>query len=102
MENQKNQTLFTRRRFIGTVMMSTAAGALLNSCNKSEPWQIGIYTRPWNQENYLVAFDNIAKAGFQYVGLMSHKGGRVLHQDTTLAEAAVIAKDAMSRGLSAH
>ena len=99
MGNQNNHEFYSRRRFLGTVMFSAAAGALLSSCNKSSKWQIGIYTRPWSEENYLVAFDAIAEAGFEYVGLMTHKGGRVIDQDTPLEVAVKIAAEANSRAL---
>lgn len=36
-------------------------------------WQIGIFTRPWDQFDYLTALDAIAAAGFTYVGLMTTK-----------------------------
>lgn len=99
MGNQNNHEFYSRRRFLGTVMFSAAAGALLGSCNKSSKWQIGIYTRPWSKENYIVAFDAIAEAGFEYVGLMTHKGGRVIDQDTPLEAAVKIAAEANSRAL---
>ncbi len=98
MEKRKENNLMSRRHFIGSVAMAAAAGALVNSCSFSE-WKIGIYTRPWGKLDYLQALDSIAKAGFEYVGMMSHKGGRVIHQDTSLEEAAKIAQEAKSRGL---
>lgn len=100
MKGQKDHSLYSRRRFLGTVMFSAAAASLLGSCNNPYNWQIGIYTRPWNKENYLVAFDEISKAGFEYVGLMSHKGGRVINQDTSLEVAEKIASEANARALN--
>lgn len=93
------QHSMNRRQFIGTVMAATAAGAFVNACSNS-PWQIGIYTRPWSKMEYLVAFDSIAEAGFKYLGLMSHAGGRIIGQDTPVAEAVKIGEEAKARGLT--
>lgn len=98
MEKSNTKHLISRRHFIGSMVMATTAGALLNSCSAPK-WKIGIYTRPWNQFDYKKALDSIAKAGFKYAGLMSHKGGRVLGPDTTIEEAAAIFEEARSRGL---
>ena len=75
MKNSDTKHLIPRRRFIGSLAMATAAGVFLNSCSAPK-WKIGIYTRPWNKLDYKQALDNIAKAGFQYVGMMSHAQGR--------------------------
>ncbi len=98
MENSDTKHLIPRRRFIGSLAMATAAGVFLNSCSAPK-WKIGIYTRPWNKLDYKQALDNIAKAGFQYVGMMSHKGGRVISQETSPEEAAAIYAEAQMRGL---
>ncbi len=98
MEKTISEKLITRRRFIGNVAMATAATTLFPACSGSK-WNIGVYTRPWNKHDYLVALDSIAKAGFKYVGMMSQKGGRVISQDTTPEEAAKIFEEANSRGL---
>lgn len=89
----------TRRHFIGKVVIATTAGALINACNKSTR-QIGIYTRPWSKMDYHVAFDSIAEAGYKHVGLMSHVGGRIIGQDTTVEESVKIYEEAKSRGLN--
>ncbi len=100
MENSNTKNLFSRRHFIGSMVLATTAGALLRSCSAPAPkWKIGIYTRPWNKLDYKQALDSIAKAGFQYVGMMSHKGGRVISPDTSPEEAALIYEEARSRGL---
>ena len=99
MENRKSPNSISRRHFIGSMIAASAAGALLSACNSSK-WQIGIYTRPFNKMDYLESFDVMAEAGFKYVGLMSHKGGRVIHKDTTIEEAARIGEEAKSRGLT--
>ena len=70
----------TRRRFMGG--MALAAGAALTrniavgaDAEAEKPrYQIGCYTRPWDQFEYRVALDGIAEAGFQYAGLITAKG----------------------------
>jgi sugar phosphate isomerase/epimerase len=98
LKNSDSQHLITRRHFIGSMLMATTAGSILYAC-KTSPWQIGIYTRPWNNVDYLVAFDSIAEAGFSYIGLMSHKGGRIIGQETPIEDAYAIGEQAVSRGL---
>lgn len=74
------------------VMAKTAA---------ADRWQIGCYTRPWAKQDYRVAMDAIAEAGFKYVGLMTsnNKGGRVISVSTTLEEALQVGQEAKKRGL---
>jgi sugar phosphate isomerase/epimerase len=99
MENRKPHSFMSRRHFIGSILAASTAGALLSAC-KSPSWQIGIFTRPFNKLEYLESFDIIAEAGFKYVGLMSNKGGRVIHKDTSIEEAARIGEEARFRGLT--
>lgn len=67
-------------------------------------WVIGCYTRPWAKEDYRVALDGIAEAGYRHAGLMLAKGGPkpglVVSVDTPTEEAATIGSEAKSRGLS--
>jgi sugar phosphate isomerase/epimerase len=70
--------------------------------SKDGPWQIGCYTRPWDQHDYRVALDAIAEAGFKYAGLMTtkrEKGNLVISVGTTLEEARQIGREAKKRGL---
>ena len=64
-------------------------------------WQIGIYTRPWAKHDYRVAFDAVAEAGFEHVGLMTtnNENKLVLCAKTTLDEANEIGEEARTRGL---
>jgi sugar phosphate isomerase/epimerase len=64
-------------------------------------WQIGIYTRPWRQHDYRVAFDAIAEAGFEHVGLMStdSENRLVVCAKSTLEEAQTAGQEAKARGL---
>ncbi len=69
---------------------------------KEGPWQIGCYTRPWDQYDYRVALDAIAEAGFKYAGLMTtkrEKGNLVISVGTTPEEAREIGQEAKKRGL---
>jgi sugar phosphate isomerase/epimerase len=68
----------------------------------TEKWRVGIYTRPWDQYDFRVALDDIAAAGFRYVGLMSAKseqGGLVISTKTTSEQAAQVAQEVRDRRL---
>lgn len=88
----------TRRDFLGKIVLSSAALALLSSA-KTSKWQLGCFTRPWAEHDYLVAFDGIAGAGFKFVGMMGSKNGPAITKDTTPEQAARVGEDAKSRGL---
>jgi len=88
----------TRRHFVGKILLATT-GVTLISAAKTPRWQIGCYTRPWAQFDYLTAFDGIAGAGFRYAGLMTSKTGNVITKDTTLEQATSVYEEARSRGL---
>ncbi|HUS91337.1 MAG TPA: sugar phosphate isomerase/epimerase family protein [Phycisphaerae bacterium] len=64
-------------------------------------WQIGCYTRPWDQWEYLTALDAIAEAGFRYAGLMTTKSKSrlVLSVSTTPEEARQVGEECRKRGL---
>jgi sugar phosphate isomerase/epimerase len=64
-------------------------------------WQIGCYTRPWDQFDYRTALDGIAEAGFKYVGFMTAKGKSwvIITTDTSPEEAAEIGCEVRNRGL---
>ena len=57
-------------------------------------YQLGCYTRPWDQFDYRVALDGIAEAGFKYAGLMTAKGKSwvIITVDSTPEEVAAIAR----------
>ena len=67
----------TRRSFLAQAAagsLGLALGARATwaaSSTPTERWQIGCYTRPWDDQDYLVALDAIAEAGYRYVGLMT-------------------------------
>jgi len=98
----------TRRRFLGT-STGLCAAALTASCaplpgerKAGGGWQIGCYTRPWDQQDYRVALDAIAEAGYKHAGLMTTKSKTrlVISAATTPEEAAAVAKECTQRGLS--
>jgi sugar phosphate isomerase/epimerase len=64
-------------------------------------FQIGCYTRPWDQFEYRVALDGIAEAGYKYAGLMTAKGKSwvLVHVDSTPEEVSAIAEEVKKRGL---
>jgi sugar phosphate isomerase/epimerase len=67
----------------------------------SDVWQIGCYTRPWDKQDYHVAFDAIAEAGYKYVGLMTTKSktNLVISVETSPEEAARVGEEVKKRGL---
>jgi sugar phosphate isomerase/epimerase len=96
------QTVFSRRTFFA----ATAATAVAATCGWSaggEPpaYQIGCYTRPWDQNEYRVALDGIAEAGYKYAGIMTAKGKTwvMITPQTPVEEAAAIGEEVKKRGL---
>lgn len=92
----------TRREFIGALATGVASGCAGAADRRG--WAIGCYTRPWAKEDYRVALDGIAGAGYRHAGLMLAKGnpkpGLVVSVDTPTEEAAKIGAEAKARGLS--
>jgi sugar phosphate isomerase/epimerase len=64
-------------------------------------WQIGCYTRVFDQFEYPVGLDAIAEAGFKYVGLMTTKtkGWVMIKTTTPVEEVRAMHKEAQKRGL---
>ena len=95
----------TRREFIrGTAALSLSSAAVVSGAADAaaEPrWQIGCYTRPFDQHDYLTALDAIAEAGYRYCGIMTAKGKSwvIVTVDTTPEEAARIGSAVKQRGL---
>jgi len=99
-EQTKTSRPFTRREFIGSVMLASAGAVMLSATKAAPRWQIGCYTRPWAKFEYRVAFDNIADAGYRYVGLMTSATGLVIKPETTPDEAYAVGQEAKKRGLA--
>ncbi len=101
----------TRRDFIGRTAKlagtALAAGSVGPTAARAAEkrgkgvWQIGCYTRPWDKQDYRVALDAIAKAGFKYAGLMTTNGpGRlVISAQSTPEHAAEVAEELAKRRL---
>ncbi len=95
---------YSRRDFLNKTVQIGIAGWALSTvdamgANPKEPWQIGIYTRPWSKHDYRVALDAIAEAGYKYVGLMTTKNGLVISSTTPLEEALKVGEEIKKRGL---
>lgn len=91
----------TRREFIGGVLAAAAATRV--RADEAPRWQIGCYTRPWDQHDWRVALDGIAEAGYTFAGLMTAKGRKgnlVISVETTPDEAAAIGEEVRKRGMS--
>jgi len=100
----RQRNTLTRRDFVrkslavgaASVAASSMAEALTCAAegndDAGEPWQIGCYTRPWDQYDYRTALDAIAEAGYKHAGLMTTKSPErlVLSMKNTPEEAAKI------------
>ena len=99
-----------RREFLGHALAAGAAGALGLSAaalpaRAAGPaaWQIGCYTRPWDQFDWRIALDAIAEAGFRHAGLMTTSadaGKLVISVDTTPEDAQRIGEEVKKRGMA--
>jgi sugar phosphate isomerase/epimerase len=92
-----------RRAFLETGAALACAALLAPRAGaKKEPWQIGIYTRPWAGHPWRVALDAIAEAGFKHAGLMTTKSKTrlVISAATPVDEARRIGEEAAKRGLT--
>ena len=79
-----------------------AASAKAAAQQPSGDYQIGIYTRPWDQHDYRVALDAIAEAGFKHAGLMttkSEQGPVVLSATMTPDQVDQVAQEIAKRNL---
>ncbi len=102
----ESSNVLTRRQFMGRTIAAGAGGLVAASLaaadsDSTEKWRIGCYTRPWASQDYTVALDSIAEAGFKYVGLMTAKSvnNLVISVDTTASQAEEIAKEIAKRDL---
>jgi sugar phosphate isomerase/epimerase len=94
----------TRRDFLRATTVLGVAGLTrpLDILAAGAPkYQLGCYTRPWDQFEYRVALDGIAEAGFKYAGLMTAKGNSsaMIRADVTAQEVATLAEEVKKRGL---
>ena len=99
----------SRRRFFRQMLLASGAayvaaqtvGCRSLTSKASRGWQIGAYTRPWDQWDYRTALDGIAEAGFKHAGIMTAKGKTwlVLTVDSSLEDAAEVGAEVRKRGL---
>jgi sugar phosphate isomerase/epimerase len=89
---------------LGLAGLAAARMEALLGAETSKPdggWQMGCYTRVFDQFDYPVALDGIAGAGFKYVGLMTVKGahGPMVKVTTPVEEVRAMREQAQQRGL---
>jgi sugar phosphate isomerase/epimerase len=101
----------SRRSFLAATAKLSAAGLVaspIESLIAADPatvrapaWQLGCYTRVFDQFDYPVALDAIAEAGFKYVGLMTTKTKDwvMIKTTTPVEEVQAMRKEAGKRGL---
>jgi sugar phosphate isomerase/epimerase len=94
----------TRRDFVRAGSTALAAGLASPRAGvaaDAPAYQLGCYTRPWDQYEYTVALDGITEAGFKFAGLMTAKGkpSVVVNVESTPEDVAAIAREVQKRGL---
>ncbi|MCX6905686.1 MAG: sugar phosphate isomerase/epimerase [Verrucomicrobia bacterium] len=97
-------TYLSRRQFLraaAVVSLARMAKPDLTLAAGEPAFQLGCYTRPWDQFEYRVALDAIAEAGFKYAGIMTAKGKSwvIITVDSTPEEVAAIAAEVKQRAL---
>src|ERR1039457_786803 len=104
-------TPISRRSFLAATAKLGAAGLAASTVKsliaadtgaaRKPAWQIGCYTRVFDQFNYPVALDAMAEAGFKYVGLMTTniKQWVMIKTTTTTEEVQAMNAAARKRGL---
>ena len=100
----------SRRRFLRHTLLAAGAMGVVTrtlgcrslSSKAGAGWQIGAYTRPWDQWDYRTALDAIVAAGYKHCGIMtakSDKGWLVLTVDSPLEVAAEVGAEVRKRDL---
>jgi sugar phosphate isomerase/epimerase len=104
----------SRRTFLSSAASLSSAATLAGSLALTQVpvlnaglsggrgWQIGCYTRPWDQFDYRVALDGMAEAGYKYAGLMTHKSDKswvMVTTDIKPEEAAAMGEEVRKRGM---
>jgi sugar phosphate isomerase/epimerase len=94
----------SRREFLRAATalgLTSLAKPLTVFAADESPYQLGCYTRPWDQFEYRVALDGIAEAGFKYAGIMTAKGKSwvIVNVDSTPEEVAAVNEEVKKRGL---
>jgi sugar phosphate isomerase/epimerase len=95
--------LINRREFLcsSAALAWVGASGCWSGSAAHQRYQLGCYTRPWDQYEYRVALDGIAEAGYKYAGIMTAKGKTwvIITVDSTPEEVAAIAHEVRQRGL---
>jgi sugar phosphate isomerase/epimerase len=102
-----NVTITNRRSFLRQVTIAAAAGGTIlpeafpREAPEPGSYQIGCYTRPWDQLELGAALDGIAEAGYRYAGIMTAKGKSwvVITPETTVGAATKVRHEVRRRGL---
>lgn len=100
-------THLKRREFIRNLTVSAAALSFVKTTGafgaETAKYQVGCYTRPWDQYEYRVALDGIAEAGFKYAGIMTAKGKSwvIVTPESTPDEIHKLDQEIKARGLKA-
>ncbi len=101
----------SRRSFLAATARLSAAGLVASTAEslyaadpvaaRKPAWQLGCYTRVFDQFDYPVALDAIAEAGFKYVGLMTTKSKQwvMIKTTTPIEEVQAMHTEARKRGL---
>jgi sugar phosphate isomerase/epimerase len=96
----------TRRQFlqstsIGGAAVLAMAGHEWAYAADGSAYQIGCYTRPFDQFDWRTAFDAIAEAGFKFIGLMTTntKDWAMVHPSTSTEVILAYREEAAKRGL---
>jgi hypothetical protein len=101
----------SRRAFLAGTAKLGAAGLVASTieslvaadavATRKPAWQLGCYTRVFDQFDYPVALDAIAEAGFKYVGLMTSnsKPPVLIRTSMSVEEVQAISDAATKRGL---
>jgi len=100
---RSHRAFCSRREFVrglAALGLVPLTGPSLAAAGKSS-YQLGCYTRPWDQYEYRVALDGIAEAGFKYAGLMTAKSKSwvLITVESAPDEVAAIAGEVKQRGL---
>ena len=101
----------SRRSFLAATVKLVAAGLAASTVEslvaagtgaaRKPAWQLGCYTRVFDQFDYPVALDAIAETGFKYLGLMNTKNmqGAMIKAATPAEEVQAMSDAAKKRGL---
>lgn len=93
----------TRRDFMKAAALATGAVSTGVAASPADIYQIGCYTRPFDQLDYRAALDGIAEAGYKFAGIMTAKGKTwaMISTATEVEEAARIGDEVRQRKLLA-